>query len=300
MKILILGRDGQVGQALQPAWRPLGEVTALGRAEANLEQPGELPRLVASHAPEVIVNAAAYTAVDKAETEPERARLVNAESVAMLAAAARRSGAWLVHFSTDYVFDGTKSVPYVETDTPNPLSVYGATKHKGDLEIAESGCRHLIFRISWVYAKGHANFPTTILRLARERSALSVVADQVGAPTSAALIAAVTATAVRRLAGDPNPEGLSGVYHLAAAGEVSRCDFAKFLVTEALGCGMSLALRPDAITPVAATAYPTPAKRPLNSRFDTNKLRQAFGIDLPPWQEGARQWVAETAREAST
>jgi len=297
MKILLFGETGQVGEALQTALQPLGEVTALGRAEANLEHPGELPRIVATHAPDVIVNAAAYTAVDKAETETERARLVNAEAVATLAAAAHRTNAWLIHYSTDYVFDGQKPTPYHEFDAPQPLSVYGSTKLRGEQAIAESGCRHLLFRVSWVYAAGHGNFGATMLRLARDRSSLNVVADQIGAPTSAGLIADITAKAIGRLA-QPDAESLSGTYHLAASGVVSRADYAKFLVSEARAAGAPLMLEASGITAVATSAYPTPAARPLNSRLNTRKLAAAFGVTLPPWQDDVRQWVIDTVRES--
>jgi dTDP-4-dehydrorhamnose reductase len=291
MKLLLLGKHGQVGTALQATLAGLGEVTALGRAEADLEQPGELPRLVTRLAPDVIVNAAAYTAVDKAAEEPDRARLVNAEAVATLAAAAQRCGAWLIHYSTDFVFDGRKADPYVESDEPNPLSIYGATKHKGDLAVAASGCRHLIFRVSWVFGDGHGNFPRAILRLARDRTSLNVVADQIGAPTSASLIAEITAAAIARLAG-ADAEGLAGTYHLAPSGAVDRHALAQFVVAEALANRAVLALRPENIAAIASSDYPSPAVRPLNSRLDCSKLRATFGVDLPDWRDHVRRFVA--------
>ena len=295
MRLLLIGKNGQMGRALQPALAGLGDVVALGRAEADLEQPGELARLVAIHTPDIIINAAAYTAVDKAEQEPDRARLINAEAVATLAAAAQRTGAWLIHYSTDYVYDGGKSEPYVESDEARPLSVYGLSKLKGDLAVAASGCKHLIFRVSWVYAPGHNNFPAAMLRLGADRSSLKVVADQVGAPTSAGLIAAVTAGAVRRIgtAGD-GTDALSGLYHLAAAGAVSRAEFARFVIGEARALGATLALSPEGIVAISTADYPTPAARPLNSRLSTEKLQTAFGITLPPWQQDVVRWVAET------
>jgi len=292
MKVLLLGKDGQVGRALVPALAALAEVVALGRAEADFEQPGELPRLVADHAPDVIVNAAAYTAVDKAETDPDRARLVNVEAVAALAGAARRRDIWLVHYSTDYVFDGQKPGPYDESDAPNPLNVYGATKSRGDVAIAESGCRHLIFRVSWVYGDGDGHFAGTMLRLARDSDSLAVVADQVGAPTSARLIASVTAEALARLA---TPDGLEGTYHLAASGSVGRADYARFVIAEAASRGARLSLAPEAVADVATADYPTPAARPLNSRLATQKLEAALGRPMPVWQDDVRRWVA--ARE---
>lgn len=301
MKLLLLGKDGQVGRALQPVLPRLGDLVALGRDEADFDRPGELPRLVAVHAPDVIVNAAAYTAVDKAESDADRARLINTEAVAALAAAAQRSGAWLIHYSTDYVYDGAKPEPYVETDEPRPLGVYGATKLKGDREIAASGCRHLIFRISWVYGVGGSNFPASILRLARERSSLDVVADQVGAPTSAGLVATVTADAIARLqsAGD-DAAALSGTYHLAPRGAVSRHGFARLLVAEAEARGARLALGADDVAPIGTADYPTPAARPLNSQLSTRKLQSAFGFEPPPWEEDARRWIAAALGEGGS
>jgi dTDP-4-dehydrorhamnose reductase len=296
MKFLLLGKDGQVGRALAPVLARLGELSAFGHAEADFERPGELPRLVATEAPDVIVNAAAYTAVDKAETEPDRARLVNAEAVALLADAAQRTGAWLIHYSTDYVFDGKSGTPYVEDDPPAPLNVYGATKSRGDLAIGQSGCHHLIFRVGWVYADGTNNFPSTMLRLARERSELRVVGDQVGAPTSARLIADVTGRAAVRL-GAAVSAPTSGVYHLAASGAVSRADYARFLVAEARDRGLQLRLGPDGIATCSSADYPTLAARPLNSRLDTSRLRAAFGLDLPDWKNDARRWVENAVEE---
>jgi dTDP-4-dehydrorhamnose reductase len=294
MKLLLLGRDGQIGRALAPRLAALGELVACGRAEADFERPGELPRLVAAVAPDVIVNAAAYTAVDRAESEPERARIVNAEAVAILADAARRAGAWLVHYSTDYVFDGAGTQPYVETDVPHPLNTYGVTKLRGDIAIAESGCRHLVFRIAWVYGLGSASFARTMLRLAGERTRLEVVADQVGAPTSATLVAALTADAIARVGEAPEAAALSGTYHLAPTGEVSRADYVRFLLAEARAAGAPLRLGPEAIVPVATAAMPTPAVRPLNSRLATGKLRATFGFALPAWQDDVRAFVGAT------
>lgn len=292
MKVLLFGKDGQVGRAMSAALAGGAEVIACGRAEADFERPGGLASVIAAAAPDVIINAAAYTAVDKAESEPERARRVNAEAVAVIAAAARRAGIWLIHYSTDYVFDGTKDGAYLESDRAAPLGVYGATKHEGDLAIAASGCRHLILRVSWVYGDGTANFARTMLRLARERGELRVVGDQVGAPTSARLIAAVTADALRRLAGGKDAALEPGLYHLAPTGAVSRVDYVRFLVAEAQRLGASLGVAPEAIRAIATADYPTPAVRPLNSRLDTGKLRQALGLTLPDWRDDARRWVA--------
>jgi dTDP-4-dehydrorhamnose reductase len=300
MRILLLGKDGQVGRALQPTLAPLGELAALGRAEADFERPNELARIVATHAPDIIVNAAAYTAVDKAEGDADRAGLINAAAVAALATEARRTGAWLVHYSTDYVYDGKKLDAYLETDPANPLGVYGATKYQGDLAVAASGCRHFIFRVSWVYAQGSNNFARAILRLARDRDALSVVADQVGAPTSAALVASTTASVLAKLRDAPaETETLAGLYHLAPHGAISRHAYAQELVRQAQALGANFKVRAGDIAAIATADYPTPAVRPLNSRLDTGKLVTAFGVDLPPWENDVRQWVVNTVREGA-
>jgi dTDP-4-dehydrorhamnose reductase len=291
MRLLLLGRNGQVGRALEQALAPLGDLTALGRDEADFERPAKLAAIIDHAAPDVIVNAVAYTAVDRAEQEPERARLVNAEAVAELAAAARRRDALLVHYSTDFVFDGRKPGAYTETDAPNPLSVYGKTKLEGDGAVASSGCRHLVFRTSWVFAPGGSNFPRTILRLARNRDTIDVVADQVGAPTSAAEIAAATSAAIARAAGD---DGLTGLYNLAGAGTVSRDELARFLIAEASVRGAVLRLAPERIRSVATADFPTAAARPLNSALDTAKLRASFGFAPAPWQRQIRDWLEAT------
>jgi dTDP-4-dehydrorhamnose reductase len=301
MKVLLLGKDGQVGGALRVKLPALGEVVALGRAGANFEKPQGLASLVEEQRPDVIINAAAYTAVDKAETDHARAKLVNTEAVAVLAAAARRHGAWLVHYSTDYVYDGEKPGPYVETDFARPLSVYGASKLAGDFAIAESGCQHLVFRVSWVYAAGHANFAASMLRLAGARETLNVVSDQIGAPTSAGLIAATTIAALRQVLGaGEEGESLSGLYHLAAAGTVSRVEYARFVIATALQQGAKLKLGPANIAAVLTSAYPLPAGRPLNSQLDTSKLRNAFNLHLPPWQDDAATWVTDTLEKVPT
>ena len=286
MRLLVLGKNGQVGWELQRALAPLGEVIALGRAEADLENPAQLRNAVIAAGPGVIVNAAAYTAVDKAESEPERADRINHRAVAELAAMAADRGALLVHYSTDYVFDGRKSGPYIETDATAPRSVYGRTKLAGEAAIAASGVRHLIFRTSWVHSGRGSNFIRTMLRLAAERDSLRVVADQTGAPTSAALIAELTAQAIAaNLA--------SGTYHLTAAGETSWHGLARFVIAEALAAGVPLKTTPDAVAPVTTADYPTPAARPANSRLDTTKLRTALAITLPDWRDGARRSVTE-------
>jgi len=291
MKILLLGANGQVGWELRRALAPLGDVTACGRAEADLSDLENLRAVVAQTKAEVIVNAAAYTAVDKAEAEKDLAERINHEAVAVLAAEAKRSDALLVHYSTDYVFDGAKPTPYIETDPTNPISVYGATKLRGEEAIRASGCRHLIFRTSWVYAARGHNFVKTMLRLGKERDQLSVVADQTGAPTSAGLIADVTAQALAQ------PD-VSGTFHLTAAGETTWHGFAQLILAEAEKRGVSLKAGPGQVKAIATSAYPTPAKRPANSRLNTDKLRKTFGIVLPPWDEQAKGIITDIVTES--
>lgn len=282
MRLLILGRDGQVGTALTQLLAPLGTVVALGRDGADLAQPERLATIVDREQPDVIVNAGAYTAVDKAESEPELAQLVNADGPGALARAVAKRGAWLIHYSTDYVFDGEKPAPYVEDDATRPLNVYGATKRAGELAIAEVGAKHLIFRTSWVHAPGRGNFIAKILGLAQSRDELKVIDDQIGAPTSARLIADVTARAVVQIArGRPLT---SGIYHLAAAGETSWHGYASYVIGEALKRGVTLKVALDRVLPVPSSAFPSPARRPHNSRLSTHKLRSALGIELPDWQ----------------
>jgi dTDP-4-dehydrorhamnose reductase len=291
MSILLLGKDGQVGWELRRTLAPLGEVRACGRAEADLSDPAALTALVERLRPAVIVNAAAYTAVDRAESEPDLAHRINAEAPAALAAAAVRCGAWLIHYSTDYVFDGGKQSPYVETDPCVPLNVYGRSKRAGEEAVLASGCRHMIFRTSWVFGAHGANFLKTILRLAAERENLRVVADQWGAPTGAALIAGVTARALRAI--ESGAEVPSGIYHLAAAGETTWHAYARFVVEAASHLGAALKAGEEAVLPISAAEYGGAAERPLNSRLDTGKLRRTFGLDLPDWREPVRRTVAE-------
>lgn len=296
MKIVLLGRDGQVGWALQRALQPLGEVIAFSRSEADLEDTASLTVRLRQIGPDVIVNAAAYTAVDKAESDQTRAHSINAVAPAALAAVAAGIGAWLIHYSTDYVFDGTKSGAYSEGDSTNPLSVYGATKQVGEAAILDSGCSCLIFRTSWVYAARGANFAKTMLRLAGERDRLSVVSDQFGAPTSADLIADVTALCLYRLFRIEIPEmrqGFAGIYHLVAGGETSWFEYARFLFAEARSNGLQLQISDENVLPIPASDYPTPARRPSNSRLSTEKLQLRFGLELPHWQEHVRRLVVE-------
>ena len=293
MKILLLGKNGQVGWEAQRALAPLGELVALDRHGSDglcgdLEQVDALADTVRRLAPDVIVNAAAYTAVDKAEQEAERARAINADAVAMLARQAHELGALLVHYSTDYVFDGSGAQPWREDDAPAPLSVYGATKLAGEQAIRASGCEHLIFRTSWVYAARGGNFARTMLRLAAEREQLSVIDDQIGAPTGAELIADVSAHAIRSTLKD---RSLCGTYHLAAAGQTSWHAYASFVIDHARRTGATLAVQK--ISPIPTANYPTPATRPLNSRLDTRRLRSRFGLHLADWRDGVARMLAE-------
>ena len=294
MKILLLGKSGQVGWELQRSLAPLGELIALDTGSREMcgdfTDPDGLVRTIRAVAPDVIVNAAAYTAVDKAESEPELARAVNALAPAVLACEARLGNAWLIHYSTDYVFDGSGNRPWRETDATAPLNVYGATKLEGEQFILQSGCKHLIFRTSWVYGARGGNFAKTMLRLAQERDNLSVIDDQIGAPTGADLLADVTAHAIR--AARQRPE-LSGLYHLVAAGETSWYGYAGFVLDYAQRAGIPLKVAPGAIKAVPSSAFSTPARRPLNSRLDTTKLQHAFELNLPMWQTGVTRMLTE-------
>lgn len=297
MKILLLGKNGQVGWELQRALSVLGEVIALDRHRAATpygELAGDLSDLdglratIRSVAPEVIVNAAAYTAVDKAESERELAHTVNALASQVMAEEAKRLDAWLVHYSTDYVFDGRGSAPWKETDPVAPVNYYGATKLEGEQLIQASGCKHLIFRTSWVYAARGNNFAKTMLRLAKDRQTLNVIADQVGVPTGADLLADVAVAALQQALHKPE---LAGIYHLAPAGETTWHAYASDVIAFARDQGETLAV--EVINPIATTEYPTPAKRPLNSRLSTAKLRNSFSLHLPDWQSGVTRMLME-------
>lgn len=297
MKILLLGKNGQVGWELQRSLAPLGELVALDRhsseadgGHGDLSQPDPLHETVLRLHPDVIVNAAAHTAVDKAESEPELARTINALAPGSLARAAQAVGALLVHYSTDYVFDGSGNAPWTEGDATGPLSVYGQTKLEGEQQIAAACERHLIFRTSWVYAARGGNFAKTMLRLAKERERLTVIDDQHGAPTGAELIADVTAHAIRQVLRQPKD---AGTYHLAAAGETTWNGYARFVLDTARALKPDLALKAQEVVPVPTNAFPTPAQRPLNSRLNTAHLRQTFGLTLPPWQQGVRRMMTE-------
>lgn len=296
MKILLLGKSGQVGWELQRSLAPLGEVIALDRRSTDLC--GDLADLAGISAtvrqvrPDVIVNAAAYTAVDKAESDAATAHVVNAEAPGVLAEAASAVGAWLVHYSTDYVFDGSGSKPWEENDPPGPLNVYGQTKLEGEQRIVARCAKHLILRTSWVYAARGGNFAKTMLRLARERDRLSVIDDQLGAPTGADLLADVTSHMVRS-ALHGNAGDLAGTYHAAATGETSWHGYACFVIDHASKSGLALKASLSTVDPVPTTAFPTPAARPHNSRLNTAKLQASFDLQLPAWQQGVARMLAE-------
>ncbi len=290
MNILLLGANGQVGWELQRSLALLGNLRAADRSQADLEHPDRLMVLVDQVQPDVIVNAAAHTAVDRADSEPDRAHAINAEAPGLLAQLAAERGAWLVHYSTDYVFDGSGTRPWTEDDATGPLSVYGRTKLAGEEAIRASGARHLIFRTSWVYASRGNNFARTMLRLAAERETLRVIDDQIGAPTGADLIADVTAHALRQAMA----QGITGTFHLAPAGQTSWHGYAQFVFEAARGLKPETPLKVQTVEAIPTTAYPTPAQRPLNSRLDTTRLQATFGLLLPHWHTGVLRMLHET------
>lgn len=295
MKILLFGKDGQVGWELQRALAPLGELVALDRRGRNglcgdLSDLEGLRRTVAEVKPQVVVNAAAYTAVDRAESEPQQARAINALAPAELSLAAREQNALMVHYSTDYVFDGAGERPWREDDVAAPLNVYGRTKWEGEQAVRDAGPDHLILRTQWVYAARGRNFPATMLRLAGERDRLEVVDDQFGAPTGAELIADVSTHAIRATLSNPD---LAGTYHLAASGVTTWHGYARFLIQVARETGQAVRVADEAILPVGSDAFPAPAKRPHNSRLALDRIESAFGLQMPDWRAG----VARTLRE---
>ncbi len=302
MRIVLLGPDGQVGWELQRALAPLGDLIVLRRDGVpgdnrplcgDLAQVDDLVASVRALRPAVVVNAGAYTAVDKAESEPELARSLNTLAPGALARLMADLGGRLLHFSTDYVFDGSGDQPRDELAATAPLSVYGRTKQEGENLIRASGCQHLILRTSWVHAARGGNFARTMLRLAAERDSLNVIDDQIGAPTGADLLADISAHMLRRAASDAS---VSGTYHAVAAGEVSWCGYARHVLAWARQHGQPLKAGPDDVAAIPTSAYPTPARRPLNSRLDTGKLRQTFGLTLPHWQTGVERMLRESLK----
>ena len=291
MKILLLGGKGQIGWELQRSLATLADVIATDcRISPHPRMTGELPALLRAVRPDVVVNAAAYTSVDRAETESDLAMAVNAEAPALLAEEVAAHGSWLVHYGTDYVFDGEGPTPRKEDDPTGPLNVYGRSKLEGEQRIVASGCRHLIFRTSWVYASRGQNFPRTMLRLAGERDSLQVVDDQYGAPTGADLVADVTAHALRAALQRPD---LAGLYHLVASGETSWHGYAAHVLRAARAAGVPLRAGPEALQPVTTSAFVTAARRPRNSRLCTEKRRRAFDLVLPDWRQGVYRMLAE-------
>ena len=280
MRILLLGKDGQVGTELRHTLKPLAQVISIGRADLNLEHLPALNNILNLHQPHIIVNAAAYTAVDKAESDKETAYIINANVVSVLAEYAKRHNALLVHYSTDYVFDGEKEGAYLETDPVNPQNIYGASKLAGEQAICQSGCDFLLFRTSWVYSATGKNFIKTILQLAKEKESLRIVADQYGAPTSAELIAEITTAALSSYQKD----GLcNGIYHLTPKGHTNWHNFACYIVNKALARGIELKLHSNQIHPVATEEYPLPAKRPRNSILNSNALASTIAYPIADW-----------------
>ncbi|MCA1957240.1 MAG: dTDP-4-dehydrorhamnose reductase [Nitrospira sp.] len=288
MKILLTGKNGQVGFELQRSLAPLGEICAVDQEDCDFTKEASIRRLVQLVQPDVIVNPAAYTAVDRAESEPDMAHAVNALAPSVIGEEADKLGALVIHYSTDYVFDGEKPGFYIEEDEARPQNVYGRSKREGERALQRATARHLILRTSWVVGAHGANFAKTILRLAAERDRLKVVADQWGAPTSAALLADSTAHLIRERQQKGDAQFRYGLYHLVAGGETNWFDYARFVVAETLSAGYSLKLSPDAIEAIPSSDYPTAAKRPANSRLDTSKFRSTFHLILPDWRDGVR------------
>ena len=287
MRILLTGKGGQVGHELRHALAPIAEVIAVGTHDCDFTDADAIEALVSRVKPHVIINPAAYTAVDKAESEPDRAAAINATAPGVLAKQAQRLDALLIHYSTDYVFDGTQSTPYTEVDRTNPQSVYGATKLAGETAIQQQGARHLILRTSWVYGLHGQNFPKTMLRLATERETLNVVADQWGAPTSASLLANVTA----QLLTQPITAAQSGVYHVSASGRTNWHAYACRVIERARALGWPLKVPAQAVNAIPTSAYPTPAKRPPSGCLNTTKFQETFGIHLPAWDREVDAFV---------
>ena len=295
-RILVLGKNGQVGWELLRTLALLGDMVAVGRQEVDLTDADKLARLVADLKPFLVVNAAAYTAVDRAESEPQLAHTINAVAPAVLASAARKTGAWLIHFSTDYVFDGAKGCPYLETDVPNPLGVYGRTKLEGERAVQAAGGRYLIFRLGWVYGlRGH-NFLLTMQRLAREREELRVVNDQFGAPTWSRLVAEAMVPILRRLLGGDVASDVDGIFHLTCAGQTSWHGFASRIVERMPESERKARM----VTPIATADYPTPAQRPSWSVLDCAKVQRTFGVRLPQWEHALELALESCRAEGAT
>lgn len=298
MRLLLIGKNGQVGFELRRALGPLGAVVAVDFPECDLARPESVRAIVTQVKPDVIVNAAAYTAVDKAESEPDLARAINAAAPGLLGEEARRIGARVIHYSTDYVYDGAKGTAYREDDATGPLCVYGSSKRDGDEALAASGAGHFIFRTSWVFGAHGGNFVKTILRLAAERDRLAIVADQIGAPTSAALLADITAQVLGQLRWRDPATMPSGVFHLTAGGETSWHGFAQAILAGGVSRGLTFKVTPEAVGAITTAEYPLPARRPANSRLDTTKLQQTFGLVPPHWQAGLDHVLDQILRKS--
>lgn len=300
MRILLFGKNGQVGWELQRSLSSMGKLVALDVDDQELcgdfTHPDGIIQTIHEISPDVIVNAAAYTAVDKAESEPELARTINVLAPEILAQESRKLGAWLIHYSTDYVFEGNGVKPWKETDPTVPLNVYGSTKLEGEKAIINSGCLHLIFRTSWVYSARGKNFAKTMIRLAREHGHLTVIDDQIGAPTGADLLADVTTHSIRTALRQPQ---VSGLYHLTAKGEISWYGYARFVLDIVRQAGIKLKVAPESVLPVSTDKFSQPARRPGNSRLDTRKIESTFDLTMPLWQTGVARMLAEILEKQS-
>jgi dTDP-4-dehydrorhamnose reductase len=284
-RILLIGRIGQLGWELRRTLAPLGQITCVDYPEIDLSSADSLRKRVRESQPRIVINAAAYTAVDKAESEPELAMKINGVAPGILAEEAKRRGALMVHYSTDYIFDGSKTEPYVETNVPNPLGAYGRSKLVGDVAVRAVGGAHLVFRLCWVYGARGQNFMLTMMRLAREREKLRVVDDQVGCPTWSRMIAEATALALKQAIAAGDLGAFTGTYHLAASGQTSWHGFASAIVRLMPETGRKCTL----VEPIKTAEYPTPAKRPAYSVLSCEKLKRTFGLQLPDWEESLKQ-----------
>ena len=298
MKILVTGKNGQVGHELMCTLAPLGQVVGVDVKECDLAQSAAIDALLERVKPDIIINPAAYTEVDKAESEPTKAHAVNAQAPKFLARYAARHNIPIIHFSTDYVFDGKKDGLYLEDDEPNPKSVYGKTKWLGEEAVRKMAAKHIIIRTSWVFGSHGVNFLKTMLKFATERDRLSVVSDQFGAPTSARMLAEAVAQIVTEL-GEPGSYRKYGTYHVAARGETSWHGYAQVVVEKAIKHGMAIKINPKDIKPISSKEYPMPAPRPANSRLDTTKVSMVFSVSLPKWQDEVERVLKELVKEKS-
>ena len=294
MKLLLFGSNGQVGWKLQKYLAPLGEMKICGRDNVDFNNLHELRNVIKTFIPDVIINAAAYTNVDKAESEKEQAFQINANAIELLSNEAKRINAWLIHYSTDYVFDGMQSEPYEEDDQTNPQTIYGKSKLQGEQLITESQCKHLILRTSWLYSIRGRNFLKTIINLAKEKNELRIVSDQIGAPTSAELVANITSMCILKIIQNKlASKNISGIYHLTASGSTSWHAFAEYFLTEAESLGEDFLVKPTEIIAINSSELILPAKRPLNSMLNTGKLSRTFNLYLPSWQNLVSRVIKE-------